>query len=610
MRCSYSMSNILRIGLSAALLAGCAHVDITDPQTAVTGRPNLPKPHGLDGWVDAANTDGWLGLANENREKLQVLAYAAREAPYYRRAAAPADRPNRCLALSGGGLRAATFAVGVLEGLDSEPVNLLQEMDIASAVSGGAWALSWFYAQQALALGQQGSPLDATAEMRIKARQRLFTEAVAELKEKSHFMTAGEGVLQGVADILFIPVNLVANGIFDNQFNTSPGHYYYEERLARTYHSSAASDIASNTLTLGLVGNMVMANNTLATTNQSVKRMPFPIINAAIQVDDDVAHHGSSLANTVFEITPSWIGNDWFGYLYNSPGADGLGSFTDAGIPDLTRAVSISGAAVDSGGIRNMSPALQVWWNVLNTGLSYNIPNYNPAPKFQTSLDLHHLVPWPLYLLSHHTRNPDGVRLRLGDGGFAENLGMYSLVRRMCQEIYVIDAEHDPDYVFNAYHSLKAALKAEMNVDFSISDIDVNPPAHIALVGPDSAAGRFRPMAQGEKKACTLLKNQVMNGEINYLPLTGEKLEKSTITVHLIKLSMPSDTALNVPNSVKRFMERRNVACAKKGMTVPEFPQEKTENLDYSPETFQALYDLGRWIVQANSSKLLAEKPQ
>ena len=51
------------------------------------------------------------------------------------------------MALSGGGIRSAAYSIGVMKGLAQK--GILQEIDIMSSVSGGSYALSWFYTQNA-----------------------------------------------------------------------------------------------------------------------------------------------------------------------------------------------------------------------------------------------------------------------------------------------------------------------------------------------------------------------------------------------------------------------------------------------------------------------------
>ena len=54
--------------------------------------------------------------------------------------------PQICVALSGGGIRSGAFSIGVLKGLEEK--KYLEKTDILSSVSGGGFALSWYYMQQ------------------------------------------------------------------------------------------------------------------------------------------------------------------------------------------------------------------------------------------------------------------------------------------------------------------------------------------------------------------------------------------------------------------------------------------------------------------------------
>ena len=53
--------------------------------------------------------------------------------------------PKLCVSFSGGGMRSATFSLGVLRSLQER--GLLEEVDVISSVSGGSYAASALYAQ-------------------------------------------------------------------------------------------------------------------------------------------------------------------------------------------------------------------------------------------------------------------------------------------------------------------------------------------------------------------------------------------------------------------------------------------------------------------------------
>lgn len=59
----------------------------------------------------------------------------------------------------------------------------------------------------------------------------------------------------------------------------------------------------------------------------------------------------------------------------------------------------------------------------------------------------------------------------LWDGGYSENLGALPLIKRGLKNVIIIDAEHDPKYIFDGYFDLKKTLRA-LDIDLNIPDID------------------------------------------------------------------------------------------------------------------------------------------
>lgn len=71
------------------------------------------------------------------------------------------------LALSGGGIRSATFGLGVLEGL--KPLGLLKKIDYLSTVSGGGYIGAWLSANCKRAAERKAAPEKAPADPADKA---------------------------------------------------------------------------------------------------------------------------------------------------------------------------------------------------------------------------------------------------------------------------------------------------------------------------------------------------------------------------------------------------------------------------------------------------------
>ena len=87
---------------------------------------------------------------DQKMENSNILsAYLEVEGGFYKDKTKP---PCTCVAFSGGGIRSATFSIGVMKGLhaisgeDGQP--FLHQVDIMSAASGGAYGMSWYYMNQ------------------------------------------------------------------------------------------------------------------------------------------------------------------------------------------------------------------------------------------------------------------------------------------------------------------------------------------------------------------------------------------------------------------------------------------------------------------------------
>jgi hypothetical protein len=66
----------------------------------------------------------------------------------------------------------------------------------------------------------------------------------------------------------------------------------------------------------------------------------------------------------------------------------------------------------------------------------------------------------------------DGVRIYLSDGGHSENLAAFSLARRECHSIIIVDAEEDDTYGFGGYHILKQALSNDLHLNLVVTNIE------------------------------------------------------------------------------------------------------------------------------------------
>lgn len=110
------------------LLSGCAAVPTQDDWLKKNARYEVKS-----GYFEPAHMDY---LFRNEREG------AGRRAP-----------PNLGLALAGGGTKASSFAMGVLQGMHS--TGLMKKVDILSTVSGGGYAGYWYYSRLVLDTGDE-----------------------------------------------------------------------------------------------------------------------------------------------------------------------------------------------------------------------------------------------------------------------------------------------------------------------------------------------------------------------------------------------------------------------------------------------------------------------
>lgn len=335
--------------------------------------------------------------------------------------------PERCLSLSGGGMRAATYAIGAMKALSE--FDELDSLDIISGVSGGTYAMLWYYTGM--------NTNSALVEQSTKASSKhLFTDAnlqkLIQAQNLSEYIK--QDALNAAAHALATGFRRVKNPIaelFDNYLrwrlndplllesdNTLRSMYAWRLKGLYTSYAGPQRSIPS-----------LIELDHLVRTNQ----LPWPILNAtAFDVDNPSWFE----KKRIFEVTPLMIGSDAAGY---APITAKLGTFGDQAFnKPLIDYVTASGAALDI----PVDRPVDFLRNALGIGLGMEI--YPPTDETKT--------------------------LYLSDGGFSENLGAYALARRGCKLIIIADAEFDPKYQFEAYHILKGHLKN----GFHVNDIETN----------------------------------------------------------------------------------------------------------------------------------------
>jgi len=484
---------------------------------------------------------------------------------------------ERGLALSGGGMRAATFAMGVLEALQKK--DELPRVDVVSSVSGGGYTWGWYVSH----VVNEDDPkklfdIDGPYQQLIGKRANLTPKTIS-------LGIAGSNLFPGAL------WNLFANGLFGWHANASPGRHFYEHRLRRTFNTEPVGP-----------NDAVYINRTWADYRQAVKdgKIPTFILNAAVLLDDDPKHISGRMANLNYEFTPWHHGNDAYGYASGDPPFD------------LPRAISISGGALD---LLNLTPGFSQKLFIsaidFDIGYSMNNPGYErplrsaggPAvrdvecglrkvavrgksgevTRWERFREM--ITPFPLYLgKPWYARHKGGSRLYLSDAGFSDNLGAYSLIRRMTRDIIIVDAtQEDPahGYDFGAYKTLQRAVHDEMDAVLSVPTIDAVV-AHTADFDP---------------------RTPVMAGTVRSFP-TARNPNPVTLNIIYVKLSMNPDISV-YPDVLQTYY--RDVGARRR------FPYESTGDQQYDDVRFRAFralgYTIGMCIPRFGSFSMKVDPP-
>ncbi len=251
-------------------------------------------------------------------------------------------------------------------------------------------------------------------------------------------------------------------------------HHAYQERITRCYLRVRSAHRRK----IGFFADMAGDDLPMA----QLDHRPYPIINAALNVEDLSGQIGAGRKAVSFVFTPNYCG------YAAGPGARGeafrrTSAYAAADEPggiSLGRAMAVSCAAA--------SPKMG-FYGSRATAFLLAVANFrlgawvgNPCGRAW-----HRRDPKPnlFYLLQEVTGSSslDSDFVYLSDGGHFENLAIYELIRRRCRVIVVTDAGADPRWEFA---DLANAIR-RCYVDFNVEiEIDVAP----LRAGPNGRAQR------------------------------------------------------------------------------------------------------------------------
>lgn len=418
-------------------------------------------------------------------------------------------RPELALSLSGGGMRSATFSIGILAGLQKQ--GILDQVDIVSSVSGGSYANLWltnqlfgisnyqeeknssdelfksYYVYKAvrdrpdiepLARPKDAAPTTRRFQTYIENNSYLITRTqdsyYGAFIDQSSYAT--EMTARTALWVPSVPLNIIANGLFRWQVNLNPWESAYKKGIARTF--GAYPTDWHSTLEEAQPSYEELAD----ATRQG--EIPFFIINTTAAYGgniewlrtSDFAGFNSDLASVVYEFSPLGYGNTAFGYCDYQDKKDrntyGVPCYP-AEAPKLSEAVMMSGAAVDALKLSDL-PLVYVGLDAAADALNLSLGQYMANPRVEpTTRAWHKALPFPFYFAANQKYDETRDSVYLSDGGHSENLGLYALIKRRAKNIITIDAEHEATStgdqrmaVFDALQRLRCHLGKEEGLKF------------------------------------------------------------------------------------------------------------------------------------------------
>jgi hypothetical protein len=515
MRHATSGPFISMLSLLALLLAGCSSAPLA-----------RLEPSDFPSLTAASSPNGKAGEGN-----YQALTRYQAEWSHYKK---PDIRPRQCLALSGGGVRSAAFSIGIMHGLHD--IGRLRELDVISAVSGGSYALYWYYAHH--------------LRGEVRTDDDLFSDEYRQfLIDHAAFVGNVDPFSSLVGATEFI-VNIPPAVLGQRWINTSLAHSAYRIAIERTFNGAYDRE------------NLKTKFPTWRQLGELVEKARLPIFVVNLSLSNPISDGSARFTDKIYEVTPFWASMNATINGRDDELDKELAAWTRSIFKYFVDVIATSGAAVSSeaagGGFH---------------ALGYELGRYFPL---------------------EHSDPKKHVLIHLGDGGFTDNLATFSLVRRLCSDITIVDAGYDPGYTFDDYSKLKSSLNEELGANLAVKEIDelIDKQRQQKLKG----CGRF-----GQKPCITFSgTTPVMKGTIGRFPVrkrNSDEIEQISIDVTYIKLSVDKVLVNSDPERFEKSYGSKVLQLFRESGGA-DFPQYPTYQQRYTAERFEAYLDLGYCIVR------------
>lgn len=323
------------------------------------------------------------------------------------------------LSLSGGGIRSATFCLGVLQCLQRHGV--LRDVDYLSTVSGGGY-LGTFLSTRLWADRAQTTKRSYDAvldDLLARPSDRSGdTRPVRWLRNNSKYLLSNTWKERRDTAAHFL------RGLLP----WGPSlHELYRDRLCRAYVDDGTPRGRSAPK--------------LSQLTENPSRAPYHLLNAAVNLPSSRNIDLRGRRSDFFVLSPLWTGSTVTGYCPTSDLEDAMEKRRERF--DLSTAMAVSGAAV-APHMGTGSPGVLVRAVLVaaNARLSHWLPN--PKQLENGGAPSRWKTMGSRWRELRGDFDEEDAFVHLSDGGHIENLGLYELLRRRCKLILAVDGECDP----------------------------------------------------------------------------------------------------------------------------------------------------------------------
>lgn len=460
----------------------------------------------------------------------------------------PDRRPESCLALSGGGLRAAMSTIGLLSYITDR--GLLSRTDIISAVSGSTWTIASLLTQA------------RTQRKPVAAVLSKFVDPAGPLGAGIHI------------ENYRLPKPYIIKQYVLNALNSSAGFRNFMSSLGHSelfYDSDIAelADIREDAIHLNFP--FVIFGATVAIQSDSTATLGSPTPGGLRRMrlaDGDVnvldfQSDGSSLylfqppTLDYFDITPFSIGSPIHGYA------------TTPEYLDLLIASTISSAGLDTvhpeGSLGFLDNA---FLGLTDLSTRYRYDDVETSFPASSIWRIHHDgKSWSNFVNGKREKGlvRGDVDFLLTDGGHADKLGIVPLLWRQCRRVVALDMSEDPEILYMDVARLVRRWNDQPNSDV--------------------------------KGKLTWQVNDVRGGVLRLCPAADPDCHTPVTEVRLIKSFFKTCEDANVSKDV----QMKFLCSFFDGADRANFPHDAVGMLSYDSDRTKAYITLGRSLAAHNA---------